>query len=259
MQEGHLIRLQALGCYGSKGPDANLTSFLLNGKLLVDAGSAASTLYAQELSQLSGIVITHPHLDHIGEIPFIADNIFGTRKDSLRIYSVPKVLDAIQKHLLNGIIWPDFTAISDGNAAVLKMMAIQEGETTCVDGIKFSAYAVNHPADAVGYLFEDETGALLYSGDTGPTEKIWEIGRLAKNLKAILTEVSFPNRLEAVAAVSRHFTPKLFKKELAKMPEDIPIYLYHAKIQFWDEIQAEIASLKEPRIQLIQQGKSYEI
>ncbi|MEE9275130.1 MAG: MBL fold metallo-hydrolase, partial [bacterium] len=80
-------------------PGSFLTSFLLNDHLLVDAGAGASALTAEQQAGLSGIVLSHVHLDHVGEIPFMADNIFGARDSALPIISLKSILDDLHKYL----------------------------------------------------------------------------------------------------------------------------------------------------------------
>jgi ribonuclease BN (tRNA processing enzyme) len=247
-----------LGSYGGREPGCYLPSFLFNECLLVDAGSGASTLTVAEQSRLKGILISHTHLDHVGEIPFIADNIFGTKDSSLPIVSLQPVLDDLHKYLFNNIIWPDFTVLSAGANPILEFIGIEEGEEKCIAGIKFTAYRVDHSLNAVGYLLSDENGTVLFSGDTGPTEKIWKKAHEADNLRAIITEVSFPNFMKDVAEVAKHLTPKSLLEETKKMPADIPIYLYHEKIRFHDEIAKELEKLNEPRLKMLVQGEIYE-
>jgi len=70
---------------------------------------------------------------------------------------------------------------------------------------------------------------ILITSDTGPTSRIWQKAREFENLKAIITEVSFPNRLREVAECSKHLTPEGLRWELEKMPPRVPVYLYHLK------------------------------
>lgn len=226
---------------------------------MVDAGSGASTLTVSEQSKLEGILISHTHLDHVGEIPFIADNIFGTKDSSLPIVSLKSVLEDLHKYLFNDIIWPDFTVISDGDNPILEFVSIDEGEHKSIAGIDFTAYRVDHAVNAVGYLLRDESSSVLYTGDTGPTNKIWEKGKELDDLRAIITEVSFPNFMAGVADAAKHFTPKTLCEEVAKMPTDVPIYLYHEKIRFHDEILKDLEDLNEPRLQMLVQGETYTI
>ncbi|MFC1492156.1 3',5'-cyclic-nucleotide phosphodiesterase, partial [Nitrospinota bacterium] len=195
-----------MGSYGGREPGCYLPSFLINERLLVDAGSGASTLTVAEQSKLEGILISHTHLDHVGEIPFIADNIFGTKDSSLPIVSLDSVLDDLHKFLFNNIIWPDFTALASGNIPILEFIGIDEGEERCIGGIRFTPYRVDHNVNAVGYILRDDTASILYSGDTGPTEKIWKKSHELDDLRAIVTEVSFPNFMADIAEVAKHFT-----------------------------------------------------
>ena len=53
-----------------------------------------------------------------------------------------------------------------------------------------------------------------------------------KNLKAVITEASFPNSEEALARISGHLTPSLLGKELEKLKRDVPVYIYGPKPRF---------------------------
>ena len=50
-----------------------------------------------------------------------------------------------------------------------------------------------------------------------------------KNLKAVITETSFPNELQDLANVSGHLTPSTLADELRKLKKDVPVYLYGGK------------------------------
>ena len=82
----------------------------------------------------------------------------------------------------------------------------------------------------------------MFSGDTGPTERLWEVARDLGNVRAIIVETSFPNRLEGLAAVSGHLTPARLARELDKMPP-CPVWVYHIKPMFYDETVEELARL----------------
>ena len=69
------MKLRVLGCSGSDLPGHHLTSFLINERILLDAGSVTSTLGLDEQAAITDICVTHPHLDHIKDILFLADNL----------------------------------------------------------------------------------------------------------------------------------------------------------------------------------------
>lgn len=148
--------------------------------------------------------------------------------------------------------------LSASDFPILEFSGLKEGEEKCINGIRFTAYQVHHNVSAVGFLVRSLSGSILYSGDTGPTDKIWEIGRELDDLRAIITEVSFPNHMQGVADAAGHFTPNSLKKELAKMPADVPIYLFHEKARFHEELQRDLDALDEPRLRMLVQGQTYE-
>lgn len=256
---GRAIRFRVLGCAGGKTPGLDLTSFLINESLLVEGGSAASGLAIKEQAALAGVVISHAHLDHVAELPYVAENVFGLREDSLPIIGAAAVLNQVRESIFNDAVWPDFSAIRHRGKPILEFVAIEENETQSRGGIRITPRAVAHKTTAFGFIFEDAEGALLYTGDTGPTEAIWEKGREAENLRAIITEVSFPDKMQELARLTMHMTPAILRAEIGKMPPQVPVYLYHLKAQWREEIIGEIEALNEPRIRVLEQGQTYDL
>ena len=105
------MKIKVLGCSGSEAIGHNPPGFLVNDVLMLDAGTITAALSIEAQSKITDVLISHTHLDHIKSVLFLADNIIGRIKRPVNIRSIPKVIDAIRKHLMNNIIWPDFTKI----------------------------------------------------------------------------------------------------------------------------------------------------
>jgi ribonuclease BN (tRNA processing enzyme) len=111
---------------------------------------------------------------------------------------------------------------------------------------------------AVGYFIKQGNTAIIYTGDTGPSDQIWEVANQRPELRALLIETSFPNKLSEVAQKSGHLTPRLLKEELLKLNRnDLTILLAHMKPQYLPVLRKEIKKIPYPRISLLRQGARY--
>jgi ribonuclease BN (tRNA processing enzyme) len=116
------------------------------------------------------------------------------------------------------------------------------------------AVEVNHIVPTTGLLLRQASTSVIFTSDTGPTSRIWEVANATQDLAAIITEVSFPNRMQDVADVSLHLTPNTLGSELAKLERDVPVYLYHFKPPYVEELREELraAELPVPVEELVQ-------
>ena len=253
---------RVLGSSGAELPGYNSPAFLVDDAILLDAGTIGSYLSEKEQWKIRDIIITHAHLDHIKAIPFLADNIIiKNKRHSIKLFGIKETLSDLRKHLLNNKIWPDFTKISSSLDPVIKMNTIPAGRAVKVNGHIITAYRVSHTVPAVGYVISDKKGrSLLYTGDTGPTEKIW---KTPLNVNAVIVEVSFPNSMADLAIKTGHLTSKLLKKEIAKMkflPERI--FITHPKPQYIKQITREIGDIRDKgkiRISILKSGDVHEV
>lgn len=246
------MRIQVLGGHGGLARGFSTTSFLINGELLIDAGAVASTLSVEEQSKIDHILISHSHLDHIKDLAFICDNCFGMRKVPFQVFTHQTVKRILKEHLFNETIWPDFTILPNEKNPTMQIHAIDPEVPFKIKDYTITPVKVQHPNDAMGYIVEQGNSAVLFTVDTAATDRIWQIGREMKNLKAIFTEVSFPNALKGVAVASDHHTAASLKTELNKMPPHIPIVLTHLKPNFRDVIAKEVAELGEKRLRILE-------
>lgn len=235
------MKVQILGGSGGLTRDAALTSILIDDKLLIDAGAVASQLSVAEQASIMDILISHCHLDHIKDLAFLCDNCFGLKSRPFSVYAHQSVVKIIKDHLLNDIVWPDFTKLPTAEKPTMTFTALESGKRLQIGDYFVTPVPVNHPYDAQGFIIESPGASVLFTLDTGPTQKIWERAREVKNLKAIFTEVSFPNRLQNVSDLSQHHTPATMLKELSKMPSGVPVFLSHLKPAFRDEIKRELS------------------
>ncbi len=251
------MKLRILGCAGGEFPDFRPSAFLIDDSLLLDAGTIGSVLSEEEQWAIKYIFITHSHLDHIRDIPLLADNIVIKRlKNNIKIAGIKESLEAISAHLLNNVIWPDFSRIPSPESPIVTYWPIEPEKEVQIDGYSITAIRVSHSVPAVGYLVRKDGRAILYTGDTGPTDRIW---KWAEGLSALIVEVSFPNGMEEMALLTRHLTSALLAKELKKLKELPPrILVTHPKPQYYDRIAAELRELGIAQIELLKDGAVYE-
>jgi ribonuclease BN (tRNA processing enzyme) len=255
------MKIKVLGCSGAELPGHRPPSFLLDGKILFDTGSLTDTLDIKGQLRIKHIFISHPHLDHILGIPFLADNlIFRMKGHRVNIFSIPPVIKTIRKSLLDGSIWPDFTVIPNAHEGILNLNALKPGHSIKIDDYTITPYPVNHSVPATGYLVEDKIKRrFFYTGDTGPTDSTWvKIGE--KQIHCLIIETSFPNRMEDIAIRTGHLTPRLLKKEILKIkPNPERIFAIHIKPQYFKTIQGELQKLKIKNLKLLRDGETIRV
>jgi len=248
-----------LGCYGSQLPGFNTTSFLLNGRVLVDAGTVTSVLTMEEQMKIDHILITHAHLDHVRDVMFLADNIniISQRKTPVTVMSTPGILRAIKEHLFNGVIWPDFSRIPSVEKPVMAFEPLDVEVRYPLGDFFITAVEVSHSVETVGYIIEFEGGTVVFVGATGPTERLWEMARSRKNLRAIFIETSFHDRLKDMAALSGHLTPSCLDAELKKLRDHAPdIYLFHMKpLDDLGRIKESVGRIRNRNIKILEDGE----
>lgn len=252
------MKLRVLGSAGAELPDFRPPAFLLDDQLLLDAGTIGSVLSEEEQWKIHTIFITHSHLDHIRSIPALADNIIiKNQPHTVSVRSSADVIEAMQNHLFNNIIWPDFTKIPSTENPVIKFMTITPYQEYTVNQYRVTAIPVNHTVPTVGYLVKSGGRTLVYTGDTGPTEEIWTY---CSGADALIVEVSFPDSMKDLAQLTKHLTAAMLVEELAKIDE-LPtrILITHPKPQYYDRIHKEIQGLAIAGLELLRDGSEYEI
>ena len=254
------MQLKVLGSSGSKAPGFHASSLLIDEHLLLDAGTVSFALSLEAQARIDDVLLTHAHLDHMVDLAFLADNMLELRQQPIRVWGPQPVLDMVKEHLLNNRVWPDFTQIPNRKNPVLQYCPLPAEGPVTIAGLTVRWEQTNHPVYTVGYLFEDGCNAFLYSGDTGDTEAIWKLGRECTKLRSAFIETSFPNRLEGLAIKSGHMTPAMLENQLTKLDrDDVPVYIFHMKQQYLDELHTELSQVSHPRLTVLNGGEVFEI
>jgi len=251
------MKLRVLGCSGGQVPGHNLSCFLIDDRLLIDAGSVTAALPLSAQSKITDVLITHIHLDHVLSLGLLADNLYGRAQIPINVWSTPVIIEGLKKHFFNDNIWPDFTQITSPGqpSPVLKLFCIAVHEPAHLGAYMITPVEVQHAVPSIGFFIKNKNKTLIHLGDTGPTEEVWSRANSAGDLGAVIVETSFPNRLQEVADASQHLTPQTLAGEITKLgAHDVPILVTHLKPRFRSEIVSELKKLKDPRIRILEDG-----
>lgn len=259
------MKIRVLGCHGSdlvldgKGPTRQCRpcAFLINNHVLLDAGTIGSLLTLDEQKQITHVLLSHVHFDHIKDLPLLADNLVGESRAPLVIAALPETLNGVHAHIFNSTIYPDFFRIPIARP-VLVAHALQPDQEWSIAELRIVPIKVNHLVPTVGFLISDEDTTILYSGDTYQTDEIWNVAAVMPNLSAAFIEVSYPNHEAALARQAKHLTPQLFGGEFRKLRRpDLPVYAYHLKPRFRTQIELERQELHCANVSVLEEDLEF--
>ena len=224
------MRLRVLGCSGSIGGQQNrTTSFLVDHDILIDAGTGVGDLSLAELTLIDHIFVTHSHLDHVNSIAFFLDSVGALRPKPVTVYATGPTIAILKKNLFNWDIWPDFTVIPTPEQPFLRYQEVAVGKVITLGGRKITVLPAIHTVPAVGYQLDSGKSSLVFTGDTGPNDALWEAVNRIENLKYLIIETAFSDKDRELAKLAQHLCPSMLADELAKLKRRAEIYITHLK------------------------------
>ncbi len=254
------MQLRVLGCSGGIGHGRATTSLLINDSVLLDAGTGLCDQGLDALRKIRDVYLTHSHLDHVAGIPLLVDTIFDSLSSPLTVHGRPETLEALRRHVFNGVMWPDFTVIPEPARPALRFAPMAVGERREVAGCDVRSIEVNHAVPAVGYRVDCGGKVLAFSGDTTTNETFWEALNAAPRLELLIVEVAFPEEDLELSRLAHHYCPSTLAADLARLRHRPRIYLTHFKPGAEDRILSQCrAAVPDRDLQPLRPGDCFEI
>ncbi len=165
--------------------------------------------------ELAGIVITHLHLDHVGDILALLKANWLVGRTEMRIYGPVGTREWYAKTMevydyLKNRFTVDITELLPGDEFR------PEGSDCTIRCAK-----TNHTENSLAYRVECGDKSAVYTGDTEPCKKVME---LADGTDVLIHECSFPLGFP----MTNHTTPDMFTIMLEEHPIHVKeLYLTH--------------------------------
>lgn len=229
------MRVHVLGCSGAIARGCRTTSFLLDGDVLIDAGTGVGDLDLDQMAGIDHVLLTHSHLDHVASLPLMLDAVASRRiaqgKGPVQVHALPETIAALKAHVFNDIIWPDFAVIPHADAPLLRFVTFAVGQTLSVAGKSIEVLPAVHTVPAVGFAVQGDRGHWVFSGDTERNPGFWaRVNQLP--VAMLVIETAFSDRERHVAQRSLHLAPHVLADELDHIDTTrarFPIYITHTK------------------------------
>lgn len=235
--------IKILGAYGAREGNRGTTSFLLSDDVTIDAGNLFRGL-GPAAGKIDHIVLTHCHMEHICDIPFLIDAFFTQRRGPLNIYGLSHTLEQLKKHLFNWDVWPDFTQIPlvDTQQPSVVLHEIAPGRVLEIGALRLKPVSTCHSVPTVGFVIEKEGGTLFYSADTHSCPALWEEVNTNLAIKKMIIECTYPTAMTELAKMTGHLTPTLLRNELKHLKRsDVTICINHLKPEMAASIIYELS------------------
>lgn len=252
------MRIEVLGIYGGESVNCRMTCLLINDTIALDAGSLSQALPIERQRKVETIILTHSHMDHTSSLPFFVENVYGGERSAIDVYASLTTTYSIRKHLFNNASWPDFTRLPNNLLPSIRFREIEEEVPFELNGVRFTPFAVDHLVPTLGFLIEQGGVSVVWSSDTGPTIRLWEVANAAPGLAVVCLDTSFDNSMQRIADLSLHLTPQTMARELDKLEKRVPVLLHHLKPPCIESIVREVKALGRPGLGFLEQGKAYE-
>jgi ribonuclease BN (tRNA processing enzyme) len=250
------MRIRVLGCSGGIGAGARTSAMLVDNDVLIDAGTGIGDLSLSDLDSIRHVFLTHAHLDHIAGLPMLADRIFEEHLETpLTVYAREETLRAVQDHLFNDVIWPNFSRLPSPESPMLRYEVCGPGDTFRIGHRDFHAVDVRHSVPSLGFTVKNSGGVFAVSGDTRTNETLWPVLNACDDLRVLVIEVSFPDEMADLAIQAGHYTPQTLTADLERLRHSPEIWLTGMKPGEEDRILEQVrCAAPEKEIRMLAAG-----
>jgi ribonuclease BN (tRNA processing enzyme) len=234
------VKLRVLGCSGGIGARARTTSFLVDDDILIDAGTGVEDLSVEELARIDHVFLTHSHLDHVAALPLLVDSVGALRQRPIVVHALAETVEALRTHIFNWVIWPDFTEIPHYERPWMVFEPLPVGATVALGTRSIRSLPANHTVPALGFQLDSGDGALVFSGDSWPTDEFWRLVNAVPDLRYLIIETAFSNRERDLAITAKHLYPIELGEQLKSLRREPEVLITHLKPSDADTIAREI-------------------
>jgi ribonuclease BN (tRNA processing enzyme) len=256
------MEIRILGAHNIETKKNSCECILVDDILAVDAGALTSHLTIAQQQNLKAVLLTHQHYDHTRDIPMLGMSLFML-KTSLEIYTTQPVYDVLTTHLLNNVVFPDWTQ-RPPEKPVFHFNILEPGKAYSIAGYGVLPITVNHSVPTVGYEITSYDGKKVFiTSDTGPgLEDCWK--QISPNL--LMAEMTMLNDNEKGPRKAGHLSPFFLFKELEsfrRIKGYLPqVVLVHLDPLIEKDIKAEIREVEKAlsiKIRLGREGMKIKI
>ena len=250
------MRIRILGCSGGIGAGSRTSAMLVDDDVLLDAGTGIGDLGHADINTIRHVFLTHAHLDHVAGLPMLVDANFAEDFDQpVTVYARTETLQAIQDHLFNDVIWPDFTRLPSADNPMLVFVECNPGDRISIKNREFCAVDVEHSVPSLGFTVQNARGTFAISGDTRTNKTLWPVLNACDELKVLVIEVSFANEYESLANQAGHYCPKTLCEDLKLLDHEPDIWLTGMKPGQEDLILRQVNEIAPgKRIRMLSRG-----
>ncbi len=237
------MEIRFLGTHNTESASTSMTSIIIDGRVVLDAGGLTSNLHISEQLQIEAVILTHAHYDHIRDIPILGMNMFLNKAHTV-LYGHASIKDFLSSRLLDGTIYSDFFK-KPADKPTFKFEAVEDGQTLTISGFKVKAIALPHLLPALAYALTSKEGkTCLFCSDTGPGIA-HHLAEIAPNI--LIIECTATNRFQESIRQGGHLTASLIREELIefrKITGYVPLtYCLHMNSDLETEIHSELKEL----------------
>ena len=241
------MKIQILGAHLAEVKKARLTSLLVDGALVVDAGGLTSALSLPQQKKIKTVLLTHHHFDHTRDLVTLAANAGYYWRRQLVVYAPRYTLDIVTSCLLDGKLYTNFLEYPSKEKPTLILEAIEPYSRRTIVGYDVLAVPVKHSVPTVGYQITSSDGkSLFYTGDTTVgVSDCWQ--HISPQL--LITEVAGPNKYGDWLKKAGHLCAEFLKEELIqfrRLKGYLPrVIVIHIGNPYEQEIKEEVAQVAQ--------------
>jgi len=183
-----LVELTVLGCDGSwPGPGGTGSSYLLTSggfHLVLDLGGGALGRLQEQIgiAEIGAVCVSHPHHDHYADLfPLSVARYWGPRAPAIQLLIPLGFFERVSHALMQGT--------EEAWSRSFEMRTLSGGDELAVGPFSIQAFDMAHVAASLGFRVSADGAVLAYTGDTGPSDVVFDLAAGADIFLAEATHI----------------------------------------------------------------------